>query len=84
MYETRTPSFRKPVSVKPVQLPTSQKTNINVKHSLQVGTRVEHFRFGIGVVTRVEGSGENEKATIDFENIGLKTLLLKFARLKVL
>lgn len=84
LYETRTPSFRKPVFVKPVQLPTSQKTNINVKHSLQVGTRVEHFRFGIGVVTRVEGSGENEKATIDFENIGLKTLLLKFARLKVL
>lgn len=84
LYETRTPSFRKPVSFKPVQLPTSQKTNINVKHSLQVGTRVEHFRFGIGVVTRVEGSGENEKATIDFENIGLKTLLLKFARLKVL
>ncbi|MDD6553037.1 MAG: 3'-5' exonuclease [Prevotellaceae bacterium] len=51
---------------------------------LQPGTKVEHQRFGIGTVVQVVGSGENEKATIDFENSGRKQLLLKFARLSVI
>lgn len=48
------------------------------------GCKVEHMRFGIGVVQRIEGHGENMKATVKFENAGVKQLLLKFAKLKVL
>jgi len=48
------------------------------------GSRIEHQRFGIGTVIRVEGTGENAKATVDFVNTGRKQLLLKFAKLRVL
>lgn len=51
---------------------------------LAVGDRVEHQRFGRGVVQGIEGTGENTKATVRFENTGTKQLLLKFARLKVI
>ena len=43
----------------------------------------EHERFGIGDVIKVEGIGENSKATVRFRNAGEKQLLLKFARFKV-
>lgn len=52
--------------------------------SLTVGCRVEHMRFGVGTVKMIEGTGENLKATIQFENAGVKQLLLKFARIKVI
>lgn len=51
---------------------------------LEVGSTVEHTRFGIGTVTKIEGSGENCKATVNFNNLGTKQLLVKFARLKIL
>lgn len=51
---------------------------------LTVGTAVYHERFGQGVVTDIEGEGESAKATVRFENAGVKKLLLKFARLKTL
>jgi DNA helicase-2/ATP-dependent DNA helicase PcrA len=44
------------------------------------GNIIEHQRFGIGSVVKVEGTGENTKATVDFKNAGRKQLLLKFAR----
>jgi DNA helicase-2/ATP-dependent DNA helicase PcrA len=43
----------------------------------------QHERFGIGDVIKVEGIGENSKATVRFRNAGEKQLLLKFARFKV-
>ena len=51
---------------------------------LKVGNVIEHERFGIGSVIEIEGSGDNTKARIKFLNVGEKTLLLKFARYKVL
>lgn len=51
---------------------------------LQVGQTIEHERFGIGEVVKVDGVGENSKATIDFHYSGKKQLLLRFARFKVL
>lgn len=51
---------------------------------LQSGQQIEHERFGIGEVVKVEGSGENLKATVKFRNAGEKQLLLKFARFKVI
>ena len=47
---------------------------------LQEGNVIEHQRFGIGTVIKVEGSGENTKATVEFKNAGTKQLLLKFAK----
>ena len=51
---------------------------------LHEGNVIEHERFGIGSVLSVEGTGDNAKARIRFLNVGEKTLLLKFARYKVL
>ncbi|MBQ6653625.1 MAG: UvrD-helicase domain-containing protein [Prevotella sp.] len=51
--------------------------------SLTVGTVIEHQRFGIGTVVKVEGTGENTKATIEFRNTGTKQLLLKFAKYRI-
>ena len=51
--------------------------------TLRVGMTIEHQRFGIGTVKNVEGSGENEKATVEFRNVGTKQLLLKFAKYRV-
>lgn len=45
---------------------------------------IEHDRFGIGTVVHIEGVGENAKATVHFKNVGVKQLLLKFARFKVI
>lgn len=52
--------------------------------ALNVGMIVQHDRFGVGEVHSTEGTGENAKATIKFQNAGVKTLLLKFAKLKVI
>lgn len=54
------------------------------KANLKEGTFVEHMRFGRGKILKLEGSGADTKAEIDFENGGLKKLLLRFAKLKVL
>ena len=51
---------------------------------LHEGAKIEHQRFGVGVVLKVEGSGENTKATVEFVNSGTKQLLLKFAKFKVI
>ena len=51
---------------------------------MNVGMIVQHDRFGMGEVQSVEGAGENAKATIKFRNAGVKTLLLKFAKLKII
>ena len=48
------------------------------------GQTIEHERFGIGTVVKLEGTGENQKATVEFRNSGTKQLLLKFARFKVI
>ena len=48
------------------------------------GSVIEHERFGIGSVLSVEGDGDNAKARIRFLNFGEKTLLLKFARYRIL
>jgi len=52
--------------------------------TLSVGNTIEHQRFGIGTVLKIEGTGENTKATVEFRNVGTKQLLLKFARYKII
>jgi len=53
-------------------------------NTIHEGNVIEHERFGIGDVIRVEGKGENTKATVQFRNAGTKQLLLKFARFKII
>ena len=48
--------------------------------ALREGNIIEHQRFGRGTVAKIEGTGENLKATVDFDSTGRKQLLLKFAR----
>jgi DNA helicase-2/ATP-dependent DNA helicase PcrA len=67
--------------------PVSSDTDKNFSAkdaNLEVGTLVEHVRFGKGKILKIEGIGADTKAEIDFENGGLKKLLLRFAKLKVL
>ena len=52
--------------------------------SLHEGCTIEHQRFGIGTVVKIEGTGENTKATVEFRNTGTKQLLLKFAKFKII
>ncbi len=51
---------------------------------LKEGTLIEHIRFGRGVIVGIEGTPPNAKATVKFDNVGVKQLLLKFAKLKIL
>ena len=60
--------------------PQSAIGNIGIKE----GNVIEHQRFGIGTVIKVEGSGENTKATVAFKNAGTKQLLLKFAKYTII
>ena len=73
-----TPRLKKMTSTEPV--PSSGMNSYGVC----VGQQIEHERFGIGKIERVEGTGENCKATVRFQNAGVKQLLLKFARFKVI
>ena len=56
----------------------------NQVEGLREDCMIEHERFGVGKVIRLEGSGENLKATVQFTNAGVKQLLVKFARFKVI
>ena len=89
-----TPQNPRPVAtqfiadVKPRLVPVRKETpapqsaigNIGLKE----GNVIEHQRFGVGTVIKVEGSGENTKATVAFKNAGTKQLLLKFARYTII
>lgn len=59
-------------------------TSASSNGTLTAGMSIEHQRFGIGKVLKVEGSGENQKATVEFRNVGTKQLLLKFAKYKII
>jgi len=92
--------LRKPTAGKPPTGPTEEQlrklrrlkpvtsdTNKNFSAedaNLSIGTMVEHVRFGKGKILKIEGVGADTKAEINFDNGGLKKLLLRFAKLKVL
>lgn len=67
--------------LKPIQSTSSFSNQASaIKDSLNIGSVIEHQRFGIGQVINIEGTGENMKATVEFRNAGTKQLLLKFAK----
>ena len=75
--------LRKLRRLKPVSSDTDKNFDPE-KANLSEGTMVEHVRFGQGKILKIEGVGADTKAEILFENGGLKKLLLRFAKLKVL
>ncbi len=52
--------------------------------SLRVGSKVEHEKFGVGKVQQISGNDDMQRVTVLFEDFGMKQLLVKFAKLKVL
>ena len=69
-------------SLKPASSSSSLKPASS--SSLREGCKIEHQRFGIGEVLKLEGSGENAKATVAFTHAGTKQLLLKFAKYTII
>lgn len=51
---------------------------------LQAGDKVQHQRFGNGIVSAIEGEADNRKATVNFDGLGEKKLVLKFAKMRIL
>ncbi|MEA3316700.1 MAG: hypothetical protein U9R54_01960, partial [Bacteroidota bacterium] len=66
--------------------PNSPNQNIipDDPSEIKAGMTVKHSRFGAGKVTEITGDNPNIKAVVNFQNIGEKTLLLKFAKLQIL
>lgn len=56
----------------------------NLYNELRVGARVQHERFGQGVVIALEGTGNDKKAQVNFDTGGLKNILLRFAKLTII
>ncbi len=71
-----------PSSIQSKSISASPATGEQV--ALKEGMKIEHQRFGIGTVVKMEGKGENCKATVHFANSGTKQLLLKFAKYNVI
>lgn len=69
---------RKPMNAAAANFEGDDLTN------LKEGNHVEHLKFGRGKVLKMEGSGSERKATVNFEDKGQKVLLLKYAKLKIL
>ena len=63
---------------------SSLKSASAVSSSLREGAKIEHQRFGVGEVLKIEGTGENAKATVAFAHAGTKQLLLKFAKYTII
>lgn len=73
----------KPTILKPANYTPDPNFTPDDTSALAEGMRVEHQRFGPGEVLKVEGNGDNRKATIRFAEAGEKQLVLKFAKLKI-
>ena len=67
-------------SSSPLSSPSSSPQSSPSSSPLIPGDIIEHSRFGIGEVIKIEGTGDNCKATVSFRNSGTKQLLLKFAK----
>ncbi|MFZ9970033.1 MAG: ATP-dependent helicase [Bacteroidia bacterium] len=75
--------FKKPMRQAP--LPAADPNFVPDDLSqLTIGQKVQHQRFGFGTVESMEGSGAQAKAVVVFENEGAKTLVLKFAKMRIL
>lgn len=79
--QTRTTLQRKTTIKTKSEVQLDQVGQLAANEQLQPGVRVYHSKFGYGNVVSVDGVGPDAKAQVKFETVGLKTLLLKFAKL---
>ncbi len=63
------------------RLPKTSESLPSLKINVSEGDNVSHEKFGIGEIIKIEGSGNDSKATVNFKKFGLKNLLLRFAKL---
>ena len=63
------------------RLPKTSESLSSTKINVSEGDNVSHEKFGIGEIIKIEGSGNDSKATVNFKKFGLKNLLLRFAKL---
>jgi DNA helicase-2/ATP-dependent DNA helicase PcrA len=89
------PPSKKPANSKPEYMPVAPPVAKVVNHipskdfvasdtsGLEQGNKVEHQKFGFGLVKKVEGSAHNPIATIDFEHNGEKKIMLNYAKLRI-
>lgn len=76
LIQKRTPIQRKPNQVSPNFKPSDPKL-------LTEGLRIEHGKFGMGTVVKIDAFGNDRSAIIEFDNFGKKTLILSFAKLMI-
>lgn len=84
---------KKPVPVAPSRLTSMRSVTSSYtaqaplpasSAGLSVGCRIRHQRFGVGTVREIQGTGLDTKATVEFENVGTKQLLLRFSKFDLL
>lgn len=70
----------------PVKPQNSFDSNLgqHISSELQAGMKIEHSRFGTGTITNVDTDSTDHRITVVFDNVGEKTLLLKFAKFKII
>ncbi len=69
---------------RPVTAVNTKSTLLQTAGSYKVGQQVSHAKFGVGVVLQMEGDGAQERAQINFKQVGVKWLMLSYAQLDVL
>ena len=69
---------------RPVTALQSKPASLQTTGSYKLGQRVRHDKFGEGVVLQLEGSGAQERVQINFKEVGVKWLMLAYAKLDVL
>ncbi len=80
-----TPSFIVPKPLpKVVEHQPSEAFEASDTSNLQAGQRVEHQKFGFGVVAKMEGAAHNPIATVNFELNGEKKIMLNYAKLRII
>ncbi|MGL5273014.1 MAG: ATP-dependent helicase, partial [Phocaeicola sp.] len=75
-------NLKKMDSVAVTSAPPASASPSNI--GIREGQRIQHERFGEGAVEKIEGTGDNCKLTVRFQHAGVKQLLLKFARFKII
>ncbi len=81
--KANTITAQRTVAPTPQHRPVSAITDPADMNEIEVGMEVEHERFGFGKIAALEGAAPEIKATVNFTVAGSKTLLLKFAKLRI-
>ena len=73
----------KPIPAASSHVPTGDFVPSDTRDLIE-GNKVEHLKFGFGTVIKMEINGTDRKATVKFNTVGEKTLLLSFAKLRII